>query len=252
MIAAIVTGPIADVIPAQTAVRRDIGFFEWFFDADTWTGPGGILASLADTVVLCAVVTVVAVAIAVPAAALLAHLGKAEVSSTWAVSVSRAVPTFAIVALLVPWSLRRGWGFEPWPIFIGLLLLALVPIYLNTYTAIRQVPRESVEAARALGYEERRILGRVELALGASLIFAGVRVAAIQVVATEPIRAFVGGDGLGRYVRDGFGQNNTTLVIGGIVLIGGLAALTGLLFVSLERLTLPVGVRRLARHQGET
>ena len=237
-------------VPRQTAVRRDIGFFEWFFDADTWTGSGGIFESLAETAVLCAAVTVVAVVLAVPAAAVLAHLGKAELSTTWAVSISRAVPTFAIAALLVPWSLRRGWGFEPWPIFIALLLLAVVPIYLNTYTAVRQVPRESVEAARALGYAERRVLGRVELALGASLIFAGVRVAAIQVVATEPIRAFLGGDGLGRYVRDGFGQHNNTLVIGGIVLIGGLAALTGMVFVAVERVTLPIGVRRLAHRQG--
>lgn len=237
--------------PAQAAVPRDIGFFEWFFAADTWTGTDGILASLLDTVILCAAATAVAALVAVPAAAVLAHLRRAEVLSTWLVSLSRAVPTFAIAALLVPWSLRQGWGFEPWPIFVALFLLAVVPIYLNTYVAIRQVPEGAVDAARALGYGETSILGRIEFGLGASLILAGVRVAAIQVVATEPIRAFLGGDGLGRYVRDGFGQNNTTLVIGGIVLIGALAALTGLLFVALERLVLPVGVRRLARQPGE-
>lgn len=241
----------AFIRPAQTAVPRDIGFFEWFFDSDTWFGGGGIIESLIDTVILCAAATAVAALIAVPIAAVLAHYRKAAVTSTWLVSLSRAVPTFAIAALLVPWSLRRGWGFEPWPIFIALFLLAVVPIYLNTYVAIRQVPDGSIDAARALGYSERSILGRVEFALGASLILAGVRVAAIQVVATEPIRAFLGGDGLGRYVRDGFGQNNTTLVIGGIVLIGGLAALTGLLFVLLERLVLPTGVRRLVRQQGD-
>ena len=231
---------------------RDIGFFEWFFDPDTWTGPDGIIASLLDTVILCAAVTLVAVAVAVPTAALLAHLRRAEVSSTWLVSISRAIPTFAIAALLVPWSLERGWGFEPWPIFIALFFLAVVPIYLNTYTAIRQQPEGAVDAARALGYSERSILTKVELVLSSSLILAGIRVAAIQVVATEPIRAFLGGDGLGRYVRDGFGQNNNTLVIGGIVLIGGLAALTGLTFVALERLVLPNGVRRLTRQQGDT
>ncbi len=238
-------------VPSQTAVPRDIGFFEWFFDADTWSGKNGIIASLRDTVVLCAAVTLVAVVVSVPTAAVLAHLRKAEVSSTWVVSISRAIPSFAIAALLVPWSLERGWGFEPWPIFIALLLLALVPIYLTTYTAIRQVPEGAVDAARALGHSEGSILTRVEFALGSSLILSGIRVAAIQVVATEPIRAFLGGDGLGRYVRDGFGQNNNTLVIGGIVLIGGLAALTGLTFVALERIVLPNGVRRLARQQGE-
>lgn len=237
--------------PGQTAVPRDIGFFDWFFDSDTWFGSGGIIESAIDTVILCAAATAVAAAIAVPIAAVLAHYRKAAVTSTWFVSLSRAVPTFAIAALLVPWSLRRGWGFEPWPIFIALFLLAVVPIYLNTYVAIRQVPEESVDAARALGHSESAVLGRVELALGASLILAGIRVAAIQVVATEPIRAFLGGDGLGRYVRDGFGQNNNTLVIGGIVLIGGLAALTGLMFVLVERLVLPTGVRRLVRQQGD-
>lgn len=236
-------------VPGQRAVPRDIGFFEWFFDADTWTGNGGIFDSLRETVVLCAAVTSVAALVAVPAAAVLAHFRRAEISSTWLVSISRAVPTFAIAALLVPWSLRRGWGFEPWPIFVALLLLALVPIYLTTYTAVRQVSPGAVDAARALGYGERRILTDVELALGASLIIGGIRVAAIQVVATEPIRAFLGGDGLGRYVRDGFGQNNDTLVVGGIVLIGGLAAITGLIFVALERLVLPGGVGRLTRHR---
>jgi osmoprotectant transport system permease protein len=237
--------------PTQAAVRRDIGFFEWFFSADTWWGNNGILESLRETVVLCAAVTFVAVVLSVPVASVLAHLRKAELSTTWLVSISRAVPTFAIAALLVPWSLRNGWGFEPVPIFTALLLLALVPIYLNTYTAVRQVPAGAVDAARALGATELSILTRVELALAASLVFAGVRVAAIQVVATEPIRAFLGGDGLGRYVRDGIGQSNNTLVVGGIVLIGGLAALTGLVFVMLERLVLPTGVRRLARQQGE-
>ena len=237
--------------PEQTAVPRDIGFFEWFFAADTWTGDTGILTSLTDTVVLCAAVVLVAVVVSVPTASILAHLRRAEVSSTWLVSISRAVPTFAIAALLVPWSLEQGWGFEPWPIFIALLLLALVPIYLNTYTAIRQLPDGPVDAARALGYSERSVLTRIELVLASSLIFAGIRVAAIQVVATEPIRAFLGGDGLGRYVRDGFAQNNNTLVVGGIVLIGGLAALTGLFFVALEQFVLPDGVRRLSRQQGD-
>lgn len=237
--------------PAQAAVPRDIGFVEWFFSGDAWWGSDGILASLRETVVLCAAVTVVAVVLSVPVASVLAHFRKAELSTTWLVSISRAVPTFAIAALLVPVSLRRGWGFEPWPIFTALLLLALVPIYLNTYTAVRQVPTGAVDAARALGQGELSILTRVELALAASLVFAGVRVAAIQVVATEPIRAFLGGDGLGRYVRDGIGQSNNTLVVGGIVLIGGLAATTGLAFVMLERLVLPTGVRRLARQQGK-
>jgi osmoprotectant transport system permease protein len=231
---------------AQAAVPRDIGVFEWLFDPDSWTGTGGILESLADTVALCAVVVAVASVTMIPLAAWLAHTRRGEVSVSWMVTLSRAIPTFAVAGLLVPISLRNGWGFEPWPIFIALLLLALPPIFLNTYTAIRQVAPGVVEAARAMGYSERDVLFRVELALGTSVILVGVRVAAITVVATEPIRAFLGGDGLGRYVRDGLGQNNDGLVVAGAIVVAGLAGLTALFFRLIGRLALPDGVRRLA------
>ncbi len=231
---------------AQAAVPRDIGVFEWLFDPNSWTGSNGILASLADTVVLCAIVVAIAGATMIPLAAWLAHTRRGEVSVSWMVTLSRAIPTFAVAGLLVPISLRNGWGFEPWPIFIALLLLALPPIFLNTYTAIRQVSPGVVEAAHAMGYSENDVLFRVELALGTSVILDGVRVAAITVVATEPIRAFLGGDGLGRYVRDGLGQNNDGLVIAGAMLVAGLAGLTALLFRMFGRVALPEGVRRLA------
>lgn len=234
-------------VVAQVAVDRDIGLLEWLFDPDTWTGPTGILVSLRETVVLCAAVTAVAVLLAVPLAAWLAHHRKGELSVTWMVTLSRAVPTFAIAGLLVPLSLRSGWGFEPWPMFIALLLLALPPIYLNTYTSVRQVNPGAVDAARAMGFSERRVLFEVELALATTVVIAGIRVAAVQVVATEPIRAFLGGDGMGRYVRDGLGQNNDTLVLGGALLVAALAAATGLFFGLLERTALPKGVRRLGR-----
>ena len=231
---------------AQAAVPRDIGVFEWLFDPNSWTGPNGILASLADTVVLCAIVVAVAGVTMIPLAAWLAHTRRGEVAVAWMVTLSRAIPTFAVAGLLVPISLRSGWGFEPWPIFIALLLLALPPIFLNTYTAIRQVSPGVVDAARAMGYSEIDVLFRVELALGTSVILVGVRVAAITVVATEPIRAFLGGDGLGRYVRDGLGQNNDGLVVAGAILVAGLAGLTALLFRAFGRVALPDGVRRLA------
>lgn len=238
--------PEPSQLVGQAAVPRDIGVYEWLFDADSWSGPTGILTSLWETVQLSVVVVVVAVVVTVPLAAVLSHKRRGEFAATWAVTLSRAVPTFAIAGLLVPISLRQGWGSEPWPMFIALLLLALPPIYLNTYTAVRQADPATVDAARAVGLTERDVLMKVELSLGATLILSGIRVAAVQVVATEPIRAFLGGDGLGRYLRDGLGQNNNSLVIAGGILIAALAAVTGLALGALGRL-LPRGVRRLNR-----
>lgn len=231
---------------AQVAVPRDTTLREWLGDPETWTGSAGILASLGDTLTLVIAVIIVSVLLAVPTASLLAHLGRAELASAWVVNIGRAIPTFAIAGLLVPISLRSGFGFEPWPIFIALILLTVPPIYLSTYTAVKQVDPAAVGAARAMGFTEREVLLTVELPLALGVIFTGIRVASVQVVATEPIRAFLGGDGLGRYVRDGIGQNNPTLVLGGAILIAVLAGLTAVVFVGIEWLAKPTGVRRLS------
>ncbi len=236
---------VAGGLLAQAGVPMDIGLFEWLFDAGTWTGADGILSSLGDTVRLCAAVVVVATLLAVPAAAALGHLGRGELAAPWFVNVGRAVPTFAVAGLLVPISLRWGYGFEPWPIFIALTLLAVPPIFLTTYTAVKGVDPVVVDAARGMGFGDRHVLLKVEMALGLTVVLTGVRVAAVQVVATEPLRAFLGGNGLGRYVRDGLGQNNDTLVLGGAILVAALALLTGLAFTAFERLVVPRGVRRL-------
>ena len=235
---------------AAQAVRRDIGLWEWLFDAGTWTGRNGILATAGDSVRLCAAVIATSALIAVPLGAFLAHVRRGELAATWVVNVGRAIPTFAVAGLLVPISLRWGYGFEPWPVFIALTLLSVPPIFLTTFTAVSQVDPVVVDAARGMGLDDRRVLLRVELALALSVILTGVRVAAVQAVATEPIRAFLGGGGLGGYLRDGLGQNNDTLVLGGAILVAVLAALTGGAFGLFERVVVPKGVRRLRRPGG--
>jgi osmoprotectant transport system permease protein len=245
-----VSGPPEGLLVAQAAFPRDITLGEWLLDPTSWTGATGILPSLLDTLVLCGIVMVTAVMIALPSAAVLAHLGRAKMLSAWLVNIGRAVPTFALAALLVPISLRAGYGFEPWPIFIALTLMALPPIYLGTYTAISAVEPAAVDAARAVGLRPLAVLLRVELPLAANVIFTGVRVAAVQVVATEPIRAFLGGDGLGRYVRDGLGQRNDTLLIGGAALVAALAGTVGATLSLVQRALEPAGVRRLRAGSG--
>ena len=64
-------------------------------------------------------------------------------------------------------------------------------------TASSGVDRDAVEAARGMGMTGWQILRRVELPLAIPLIFTGIRVAAVTVVATAPIAAIAGGGGLG-------------------------------------------------------
>ncbi len=101
------------VAPLQAAVPRDIGLWEWLSDGGTWTGEGGILGSLWDTLSLCAAVMAVATVIAVPLAAIMAHYRRGGLATTSVLNIGRAIPPFAVAGLLVPIFLTNGYGFEP-------------------------------------------------------------------------------------------------------------------------------------------
>jgi osmoprotectant transport system permease protein len=79
----------------------------------------------------------------------------------------------------------------------ALAVLATGPILTNAYGGVDGVEREVTEAARGMGMSGTQILGRIELPLAVPLIFTGIRVAAVTVVATAPIAALAGGGGLG-------------------------------------------------------
>jgi osmoprotectant transport system permease protein len=75
--------------------------------------------------------------------------------------------------------------------------IATGPMLTNAYDGVDGVDREIVEAARGMGMSHLQILGRVELPLATPLLFTGIRVSAVTVVATAPIAAIAGGGGLG-------------------------------------------------------
>jgi osmoprotectant transport system permease protein len=80
---------------------------------------------------------------------------------------------------------------------VALVVLAVPPILTNAYFAIDGVDRDAVEAARGMGLTETQILTRVELPLGLPLLLAGLRIAAVFVIATATIAGIFGGGGLG-------------------------------------------------------
>ena len=155
--------------------------------------------------------------------------------------VGRAIPSFAVLVIVfilmvnsIP-SIAFGTG----PTVVALVLLAIPSMLVNTYVGIQEVDADTVEAARGMGMREREVLFRLEVPLAAPLIMAGVRVAALQVVATATLAALIGGGGLGRFIVDGFAQQDNPMLIGGALLVAALALLTeGALFL-VERAVRP-------------
>ena len=79
----------------------------------------------------------------------------------------------------------------------------------------------------------------LELPLAAPLIVTGIRIAAVQVVATATLAALIAGGGLGRYIVDGFASGDQVQASAGAVLVAALAIGTELLLGAVARLLAP-------------
>jgi len=208
----------------------------WFTDSANWQGPAGIPSRTLEHIRLSAFAMMVAAGLAVPLGVLLGHSGRGGLIAVSVVNIGRAIPSFAVIALALPFSIRAGLGIGFWPTFLALVLLALPPIFTNSFTAVRSVGMDVVEAARGMGMRERQVLLEIELPLAAPLILTGIRVAAVQVVATATLGALVGWGGLGRYIIDGFSVQDNVRVFAGALLVAVLAILTDVLFSVTERI----------------
>jgi osmoprotectant transport system permease protein len=149
----------------------------------------------------------------------------------------------AVLAFALPVAFRFGLGLGYWPTVLMLIPLGVPMILLNTYTALRAVDRDVVDVARGLGMRGSEVLRHVTLPLAAPLILAGVRNAAVTIVATATLGALVASGGLGRYIVDGLARREDARLLTGAILVALLSILTEALFSLAERAFLPHGVR---------
>lgn len=179
----------------------------------------------------------IAVAIAVPLGLWLGHIGRGEFLAVSVSNVGRAVPTLALLAFFVAFL---GIGFTN--VAAALTLLAIPPILTNTYVGVRQVNRESVDAARGMGLSEPQIVRKVELPLALPLIFGGLRTSAVAVVATATIAPLANVRSLGNPILEpqvygDAGQLGAAIVVALITLAtdGGIALI--------QRAVTPAGLK---------
>lgn len=199
----------------------------YFADAANWAGDAGIPARLGEHLWYSFLAVVAALIIAFPLGVFIGHTGVGKVFLVSASNVLRALPSLGIMTLLV---LLMGIGLLP-PL-AALVLIAIPPILAGVYAGVANVDPEVVDAARAIGMKDSRIILQVELPLALPLILGGLRGAILQVIATATIAAYVNLGGLGRYIFDGLAVYDYGQVLVGAVLVTGLAlVLDGLLAV---------------------
>jgi osmoprotectant transport system permease protein len=221
----------------------------WFTDPVNWSGNDGIPIRLAEHLVLSAVPLVIALAIGLPLAAWVGHTGRFAGLAINVTNVGRAIPSLAIMAvaamLMNRWLVELGLRREAGEIstIVAMAALAIPPIVTNTYVGISEVERELVEASRGMGMTASQVLRRVELPLALPVILAGVRTAAVQVVATATLGAVFGTGGIGRYIIDGIAQRKEEEVFAGALIVATLSIVTELAFALIQRRAVSAGLR---------
>ena len=218
--------------------------WRYLTDPASWEGNGGIGARMLEQLLLTGTALALALLIGLPLALWLGHLGRGGFLAINISNIGRAIPTFALLALLAvadwPGSAEFGpYGRAGLATLIALMLFALPPIVTQSYVAVREVAPEVKESARGMGMTHRQQFFRVELPLALPLVVSGVRLALVQVWATATIAALVAGPGLGRIITDGFYRSDYPKGIAGAVVVALVALVLELAAAGAQRLADP-------------
>ena len=177
-----------------------------------------LLVHVRDHLALSASALAAALAIGIPLGTVVASIPLLRAPSLGLIYVLRVVPSLAVLAIMLP---LVGIGF--WPSLVALALLAIPPIALGTELGLTGVPESVRDAARGLGMSRTQLRRSVEWPLALPVVFSGVRTAAVEVVASATLAAFIGGGGLGEYIVNGLAENDTPQLLEGAIAVGALA-----------------------------
>jgi len=176
------------VIAPLATTGRDFGD-AFDFMLHERTGPRGaqvggsqLLGLIVTHLELSAAAVGIAIAVAIPLGLWLGHTRRGSFVAVTVANVGRAVPSIGLVFLFFA---ILGAGFVN--IMLALVLLAIPPILTNTYTGMREVDPGVVDAARGMGMTGRRIVRKVELPLALPLVFGGIRISSVSVIAAATL-----------------------------------------------------------------
>jgi osmoprotectant transport system permease protein len=207
-------------------------------DPAHWSGPRGIPVRVLEHLWYTVLAVGAAALIALPLGFYIGHTGRGAFLVINSGNAFRSLPTLGLVTLVV---LVLGLGLLP--VLVALVVLAIPPILTATYAGIRAVDHQAVDAARGMGMLPRQVLLGVELPVALPLILSGLGSAALQVISTATVAAYVALGGLGRFLIDGLAVRDYGEMIAGALLVGALALTIDALFALLNRLLVSRGLR---------
>ncbi|HTR32524.1 MAG TPA: ABC transporter permease subunit [Gaiellaceae bacterium] len=218
----------------------DVANLHTFVDAFRFIGdnPHFLLEKAWQQIELSLAALALAAVVALPLGVVLGHFHRFSGLAIGASIFGRAVPSLVLIAAFLT---VLGIGFAN--NMVALAILGTGPMLTNAYDAVDGVDRDAVEAARGMGMTGGQVLARIELPLAIPLLFTGIRIAAVTIVATAPIAAIAGGGGLGDIIVN---QASYRLagVLGASFCVMLLSAGVFLALAALQSAVTPKGLRR--------
>jgi len=181
--------------------------------------------------VLTAMGTVIAGVLGVPLGVLIHRVAPARGLVLAGAEIVQTIPSLAMLAFLFALYGLLGTA----PAVTALVLYALLPIVLNTFTGLRKVPEQVVEAARGTGMSGWQRLKLVELPLAAPVLIAGIRTATVLTVGIATLSTYIGAGGLGDFIARGLARNDARLTLLGAVPAAIMAVTLSLVIRAIER-----------------
>jgi len=215
-------------------IARDKGFLIFFWERRYET-----LGLVVEHLRLTAIAMLLAIVTAVPLGILLARKKALAPPLLGVAGVIQTIPSLALLAFMIPFP---GLGLGVRSSIAALFLYALLPILRNTYTGIKEVDNELIQAARGMGLKDKQILFYVEIPLSTRTMMAGIRTAAVISIGIATLAAFIGGGGLGDPIITGLQLNDVYLILSGAIPAALLAILIDFIIGRLEKAISPKGL----------
>lgn len=202
----------------------------WLTAPEQWSGPNGIPVRLGQHVAITVVVMLIASAIALPVGVLIGHARRGAGVVGAITGGARAIPTLGLLTLFALWL---GIGLAA-PV-LALIVLAIPSLLAGASSGIAAIDPSISASATAIGMHRRQVILGVEVPLASPVIIGGIRAATLQVVATATLAAYVADAGLGRYLFAGLKSRDYPQMLGGALLVAGLALVFELGLALLQR-----------------
>ncbi len=192
-------------------------------------------AAVKDHLLLAGIAIGIAVVICVPLGIWTARSRFASLTLMNLVNGLRVIPSLAVLFLIIPYL-----GLTSTSAIVALTILAMPPVLINTDAAFRTLEPAIIEAARGMGMSSFQRLFKVEFPLAVPVILTGIRISAVDVIASATLAAFVGSGGLGIYITRGFALYDYSILFVGAIPVALITLLVEGMLALLQKTLQPI------------